>query len=405
MNTRVLIFAEAMTNAHVLRPWALALELDVRGYEVFFVTQSFFFKLGIKVPETITIIEIPTTIDSGYFIDEVSQGRFPFTIDVLRANIIEDERIIAEISPDLIISDFRLSLSISNRTLDIKQITLTNLYWSKYANITRPLPRGHIAAKICGGKLGDILFKIFQPMVFKQLAGPFNKILEERNLPKFKNLFEIHTFGTNVFYCDPHKFIPSKILPDNHLEIGPLCHAFSGAEFKELEVISKELPWIFIALGSSGPTRQLEKILKALSGLDNPIIVATSEELAMEGLSSNVWVRKYVPGDEVLRRSALFINNGGSAASYLALSYGVPTLGFPINIDQAMSSIIFKKRRVGDFLYSFNIEEFNKKVYYLLNNKDVRARCKFLQQQIERYKFTGGYWSIINNVQSRHKVA
>jgi len=397
MNKKILVFGEALTNAHILRPWAIALELAEKGYDIYFATQKFFFKLGLKIPKTINLIELPTSIESAYFIEEVSSGRFPFTEEVLRKNILEDEKLLNKIMPDLIISDFRLSLAISNRTLKYKQATLTNLYWSPYAKISRPIPRGHIITKILGGNIGDFLSKFIQPLVLKHLANPFNKILREKKLPLFKNLLEIHAFGSKVLYCDPSGFVPHRTLPSHHFEVGPLCHYFSEYCNIRLDRKSNTLPWIFIALGSSGCHKYIEKILYSLSFIKNPIIVATSKNISKKKYSNNITFCNYIPGNIILKDSVLFITNGGSTASYLALSHGVPSLGLPVNIDQAMNSMLVKKHGVGDFLYKLKPDALRKKINFLINSKDVKMNCIRIKNQIQHHKSCNSIWNIIKN--------
>ena len=47
---------------------------------------------------------------------------------------------IREVEPDVVVGDFRLSLSVSARVAGVPYLAITNAYWSPYARQRFPLP-------------------------------------------------------------------------------------------------------------------------------------------------------------------------------------------------------------------------------------------------------------------------
>src|SRR5687768_3759645 len=126
---RILFFAEAVTLAHVARPIALAEGLDGARYEIFMASASRSHRFFANKPWQILSI---SSISSEQFLQALAQGSPVYSEETLRGYIKNDVELIKKINPDIIVGDFRLSLSVSARLVGIPYITITNAYWSPY---------------------------------------------------------------------------------------------------------------------------------------------------------------------------------------------------------------------------------------------------------------------------------
>lgn len=104
---RILFVAEAVTLAHVVRPFALAQSLDPSRYEVHFACDPRYNQLLGPLPFRHHAIH---TIPSERFFGNLTQGRF-YAMRTLRKYVEADLRVLDEIAPDLVVGDLRISLS------------------------------------------------------------------------------------------------------------------------------------------------------------------------------------------------------------------------------------------------------------------------------------------------------
>jgi UDP:flavonoid glycosyltransferase YjiC (YdhE family) len=107
---RILFFAEAVTLAHVARPLVLAGALAPDLYDIHFACDPRFDHLfpDLRFPR------YPVrSISCNRFMQALAKGKPVYEVGTLRDYVTEDLSLIEEISPDLVIGDFRLSLAVS----------------------------------------------------------------------------------------------------------------------------------------------------------------------------------------------------------------------------------------------------------------------------------------------------
>ena len=123
------------------------------------------------------------SISSKHFLDALAKGRPVYDVQTLRSYVRDDLKLIEKIKPDLIVGDFRLSLSASARLVGIPYTNITNAYWSPYyARNKYPLPVLPIT-KVLPLPIADVLFRLTQRLAFSLHCRPLNTIREENGLP------------------------------------------------------------------------------------------------------------------------------------------------------------------------------------------------------------------------------
>nr|WP_248280509.1 glycosyltransferase [Aromatoleum aromaticum] len=319
--------------AHIARPYALARGLDPTIWEVVFACADNYPKLFPDWPwQRETIQSIPPSV----FMNRLARGRRLYSLDTLRQYARKDLRVIETVQPDIVVGDFRLSLSVSARVAGIPYVALTNAYWSPYASRHRfPVPCLPMT-RIIGLPLATALFTMARPAAFAWHTLPLNRLRREYGLPSLGlDLRRVYTDADVTLYADVPELVPTSGLPDNHRYIGPIEWSPPIA-MPEFTLQDPGKPLVYVTMGSSGAGALLPRILDALSGIDCHVAVATAG-IPLREIPANAMVADYLPGDRMSARASLVICNGGSPTSHQALAHGVPVLGIPFNLDQHLN--------------------------------------------------------------------
>lgn len=329
---RVLFIAEAATLAHVARPYALAKGLDPENWDIHFACADPYLGLFPDWPWPREPIE---SISPRLFTARLAKGARLYSFDLLRQYAKEDLRVIERVRPDVVVGDFRLSLSASARVAGVPYVTVTNAYWGPYSRRARfPVP-GLPIARVVGQSLASVLFRAGRPVAFAWHAVPLNRLRSAYGLrPLGLDLRRVYTDADVTLYADVPELAPTVGLPANHRHIGPVewSPAMSIANLPTED----GRPLVYVTMGSSGSGELLPRIVEALAALDCRVAVATAG-VRLENVSPGVLVADYLPGDRLSERASLVVCNGGSPTSYQALARGVPVLGMPFNLDQHLN--------------------------------------------------------------------
>ncbi len=331
---RVLLIAEAVTLAHVGRPIALAHTLDQTRYEIAFATDP---RYRHFLGETAWTFHPLTCVDSSIFLDKLARGQPVYDVATLRDYVKADLVLLEQSRPDLIIGDFRLSLSVSARLAGIPYAAIANAYWSPYVQVCYRAPEHPILSRL-PAVLADSLFRLARPFAFALHTRPLNQVRRSYGLPSLGlDLRAIYTDADYVLYADAPELIPARQLPSSHHYLGPVLWSPPQARPEWWDRVPTDRPQIYLTMGSSGALRLLLPILRVLGDLSVYVLLASADRAMPAELPANVYTAPYLPGDEAAARAALVICNGGSPTSQQALSQGIPVLGIASNLDQLMN--------------------------------------------------------------------
>lgn len=330
---RILLVAEAVSLAHLARPMALGLALDPLRHDITLACdprwQAFFTHLPWRIRPI-------SSIGSERFLAALAKGRPIYDLPTLRDYAREDLAVIDEIRPDLVVGDFRLSLSVSARVAKVPYMTVTNAYWSPYARQRFTLPE-HPLIPLLGLPVAQALFNLVRPLAFAYHALPLNRLRREYRLPLLgPDLRKVYTDADVTLYADVPELVPTWDLPSHHHYLGPVLWSPPGEKPDWWEKLPNDRPVVYVTLGSSGQGYLLPMVLSALDGLPLTVIAATAGR-SSPIRTGNAYVADYLPGMEAAARASLVICNGGSPTSQQAFAAGVPVLGIAGNLDQFLN--------------------------------------------------------------------
>ncbi|MBR7635435.1 glycosyltransferase [Janthinobacterium lividum] len=333
---KILFMAEAVTLAHVGRPLSLAQGLDEDKYEVHFACADgydFCFK---QAPFRRWRID---SISSLQFLQALAHGKPVYTESTLLAYVEDDLRLLNAVQPDLVIGDFRLSLSVSARLQRIPYITLSNAYWSPYVRQHYTVPSLPLTS-LLPIWLAAPLFRLIRPLAFASHAVPLNRVRRRHGLPSLgSDLRRIYTDADRTLYADIPQLFPPHAMPSTHDYLGAIIWAppLDLPDWWQRPELSSGRPIIYVTLGSSGQGQLLPRVLRALAPLPVTVLAATAGTIRVDAVPPNAYVAPFLPGDAAARRASLVICNGGSPTSQQALTAGVPVIGIAGNLDQFLN--------------------------------------------------------------------
>ncbi|WP_332670194.1 glycosyltransferase [Aromatoleum sp.] len=328
---KILFFAEGATLAHVARPFVLANSLDPGRFEICFARPAAFAWLTADSPFRLLPLACQ---DASVFSRRLDRGLPLYGFPTLVRYVEDDLALIDAETPDLIVGDFRLSLSVSARLRHVPYATICDAYWSPEAALRPPLPvmsfTRHTPLPLAQG-----LFKLVSPLALRLHSIPIKRLRARFGLPSLGyDLRRCYTDADLRLFGNFPALFPDIRTSSQAAFVGPV--AWSPARVAEPAQL--ESGSIYVTMGSSGDTRVLRNLLPALEDTGLPILLSS----AGRPLPPNLEMRRtrvfdFLPGDLVCKHASLVVCNGGSPTTNQALANGVPVLGVVRNMDQFLN--------------------------------------------------------------------
>jgi len=332
---RVLLFAEAVTLAHVARPIALARALDPARYEVILACDPRYraFSSG-GIWQCTDLHSIP----GDQFTRALARGAPVYDLATLEAYVEHDQALIERFKPDLVVGDFRLSLSVSARLAQVPYLAISNAYWSPHYRGGFPLPVLPITRWL-PLPIASALFNTFRPLAFALHCRPLNRLRARHGLPSLgHDLRRVYSDADHLLVPDLAPLYPIDDADGQHSYIGPLLWS-PAVDLPAWwhEPVPEGHATLYVTVGSSGRAALLAAVLQALDGLPMRVLASSAGAPLPAAPPANARVAPYLPGDAAAARAQLVICNGGSLTAQQALAAGVPVLGLCSNMDQFLN--------------------------------------------------------------------
>jgi len=331
---RILFVAEAVTLAHMARPAVLAAALDPTRYEIHLACDPRYLELFPDLPYTLHRIESVPTTD---FMKALARGRPLYDIATLRQYAHSDRRLLDAVAPDLVVGDFRLSLSASAPSTATPYLAISNAYWSPFARQRIPVPELTLT-RMTGVRVAQTLFDLARPLAFAYHSRAVNRLRREYDLPSLgPDLRNVYTAADHTLYADIPGLVPMAPLPANHHLLGPVLWSPRVVAPDWWASLPADRAIIYVTMGSSGADRMLERVLAAACDLPVTVIAATAGRTVAGPVPENARLAPFLPGERAAERARVVVCNGGSPTTQQALCAGRPVLGLPSNLDQFLN--------------------------------------------------------------------
>jgi UDP:flavonoid glycosyltransferase YjiC (YdhE family) len=375
---KVLFIAEAVTLAHVARPAVLAQALDSDLYEVTFAVDPRYNHLFPELSDCRVDI---WSVSSQAFLDALAKGSPLYSRRTLERYVEADLKLIDTVKPDLIVGDFRLSLSVSARLRQVPYATISNAYWSVYSSNDYSVPQLPMT-RFLGVRLSQFFFDLSRPLAFALHCIPLNRVRRKYGLSSLGyDVRAVYTDADEVLLADIPDYFPISVAASHHHYIGPVPWSPASSLPSWWDDIDRTRPVIYVSLGSSGCVELLPNVLEALAELPVTVIAATAGRTKLASVPENAKVSDYLPGDKAAAMASLVICNGGSLTTYQAIQNGTPVLGIVSNLDQHLNMSYLSRAGIGAVLRSekADVQQIHRLVERLLNEpsyKDAAEKAR-----------------------------
>ena len=330
---KVLFFAEGATLAHVARPYVVAQSLSPEAFEVVFARPSSF--AWLTAGSGFRTIDLPCQ-DAKVFARRLEHGRPLYDYATLAAYVEQDLALIETERPDVVIGDFRLSLSVSARLRNVPYVTICDAYWSPEYPSRPPLPVLSFT-RFTPIPLASLLFRHIAPLAMRLHTLPLERLRAHHGLPSLgHDLRRCYTDADLRLFANFPELFPEVAESETATFIGPI--SWSPAANASLELTTAGRPLVYVTMGSSGDIGVLGSVIEAVGSFDCDIVVSTAgRSVPGKVRASSTRLFDYLPGEQVCERASLVVCNGGSPTTNQALAQGVPVLGIASNMDQFLN--------------------------------------------------------------------
>jgi UDP:flavonoid glycosyltransferase YjiC (YdhE family) len=259
------------------------------------------------------------------------------------------------LKPRLVIGDHRYTVFTSTEAARVPLVAITNAFFTRYSSLAIGAPKALFPIYHRYPRLSLLhplvapLVGPFIPRIIRRVSAlhcvPYDVVRRELGLRPLRDLFDFYS-GDEVLLPDWPDICPTKGLPENYRYVGTFGWSPTGPLPDSL---AGRRDLVYITLGSTARTADFVKLLGGLRGLGGRQVVVTTgpsvkrEELG--ALPGNVRVERFLPGAEVLKRSALAVHHGGMGILGQCLEAGVPMVCVPGNIEQEVIARQFVTRQ------------------------------------------------------------
>jgi UDP:flavonoid glycosyltransferase YjiC (YdhE family) len=391
---KILFFSHAVTTTHFARPLKWIKELDPSEYEIYLASHPKFRKL---CPSTgVTFIDIDC-IDDQQFAEKMRRAAPVYDARTFEKHVEDDLHVMDLVQPDLVIGDFRHSLSVSCRLRKLKYVNLTNAYWNPNVALKQPLPEIPLVRKL-GDRVPARFLDFLVPFVlrakFFKMAFLLRKSFRRAKV-HFRDYRQVMMDGDMTLFCDPPGLVPLKRQKYYERFVGPMDWSNAANLPEQWVDLDPKKKRIFVSLESAGSAAQLPLIVGALSKLgihiDVDVIIASSgKELGFRSFP-NIHFAESLGVEDACQSADLLICNGESSTCYSALIHGVPTIGIVSNNDQLLNMAHIENRGAGRMLRSWNLTEkkLTDAVTDILKNSSYRMNSQSIQYEFDQIDLPG----------------
>ena len=323
----------------------------------------------------------------GSFSMKNSISNIPSWCKNFTTQVVKEIENMIKFSPNVVISDSRLSSIVSARLLGIPSLVLLNQIKLLLSPKLHSFKVARFVENLNGEFIG-ILWSLSNEILVPDLPPPYT--ISENNI-----------WNTNSV-IKKIKYI-GFIAPKMNISEQQLIKVMNFLNF------SKNKPIIFFHISGPSKTRLpiVLKILNAQKYFRNKIQYVVSEgkpngDTQPKKLSDNGWYYEWCPiRDELFALSDILVLRGGHTTMSQAIQFGKPIISIPIenHAEQLSNSCKIKKMGIGIMLKDDELspEKLSESITNILNDNTYRSRSIEIMQLCEKLN---GIQNVVNIVRS-----
>lgn len=334
----------------------------------------------------------PKKIDYLYRVDQGrALGSF-FSAEEVRTQVDSERALFQELQPAAVVTGFNFSNSISCRAQAVPLVWLTQSTWMMGAlydaglatypdMLDLPLLRALPERVLIGLSRGMLA------LLGRVLARPYNQVARQYQLPPFGGMESLWEGDYNLL-AEPEGFSGLPLPPTYHC-IGPLIGRLDEPIPDEVTRLPRDLPIVYFAMGSSGQSQVVARIVESFAGKPYRVIAPVKHHL--DGIQvtvpPNVLVTDWLPAHKVNPLADISVIHGGIGTVMTACLAGTPVVGVSMQPEQEMNidclarkgfALRIRKGRLTPDRLSATIDQ-------LLADPTARHRAKDYQKVVQEW--------------------
>jgi UDP:flavonoid glycosyltransferase YjiC (YdhE family) len=331
--------------SHISRPLLIAKELKARGNEVIFAGES---------PKTRFIRQAGFTVvplyepDPNLLLGNIRAGKLSFATNAEIQRMIEaDVTLYRKVNPDLVLTDFRFTASLSAHIAELRHAAIVNASSTTYRSLPYiPLfewiPKWLIRRNSgLWGSFDSLNLKL-EMLIFDDVMSIFKKLSKKYGVKKTVTASNCLTGKDITLLPDIPQYFPTRNLPNNYHYIGPLTWKSDMPAPPWWPPPKSSDPLLYITMGTTGLLDFFHRVYELLEASEMNALITTGDQVQdLQSIDGKIYIEPYIDGDIAAEKCDLVICHGGNGTIYQALLHGKPIIGIPTVPDQQ-----FNMRRV-----------------------------------------------------------
>ena len=319
----VLFMPEGSVLAHVGRSLSIASHLRAAELDVRFASAG---KHAERIAEAGWPVEPVFTHSREQLLSRLRTGGSAFDERQLLRYVKSEITALEKHQPELVVGDFRPSLSISAALCGIPYVCVTNLVWTRYCGFQVEPPDSWLLTRLLGRRVLGLARPAVEQLVFAAYATPFNRVRRRYGLSPVRDLRDAMCSETlNLVVDAPELFPPADDMPSHFVMVGPVAWEPDLPEPDCLDRLDPDRRTVYLTMGSTGPLEQIGNIVEVLLGMGVQV-VCTGGERAQEFLGDrpDLYMMTYAPGSSLCRAADVVLCHAGNGTVYQALTNAAP---------------------------------------------------------------------------------
>lgn len=367
----ILVMPDGNWLSHVSRTLEIAIELRKKGFNVVYAGSGEYLKLPLSNDFEIKNI---FSISKERVLGVSRSGRVNwYNFSLANECVKEELKLFDEIKPDLVLNDYRLTLSTSCEIAHIPLAVTLNAAWTNYYSVKFRCPEHFFLPKLVGQKVANYLVPPIKDFFIWFDVMPINQVRKKYSLQFKRNIWDVFQGDLNLL-TDIPEYGPTNNLPANFHYIGPVLWEPQIDLPEWYNFIDRNKPCIYFTMGSTGYPKFFQEAIELFGNTEYQCILTTAGMANFDSPPSNFYICDYAPGSEIMKIADMVVCHGGNGTIYQALSKGVPIIGIPTMHDQEFNLDRVTNLGVGLQLseLKYKPEDLKKAVRNVLN--DIRYK-------------------------------
>jgi UDP:flavonoid glycosyltransferase YjiC (YdhE family) len=295
------------------------------------------------------------TADPVAIYSRLAKGKTLYTTNELLEYFAQDEQLIKNVSPRLIVADFRFPLLQLAKRAGIPSVGITSASCHPNFPLDGTTPNPFVRPSFIPPEFIDAIQKTFigaltRKLLVSDLSRPYRKASAKYGLPMLPTFFDYASQGDLCLLSDHPEIMPIIQLRPQDLYTGALIWERDDALPAELSHLPADRRKVYITVGTqeSMSLGFLEELLKRL--LDEGYVVILSKGNRRFDVSiqdSRLFVFDFLNETKLLPLVDLYIYHGSAMSTYHGLYFGVPMISIPVQADQHFHSESLIRNGVG----------------------------------------------------------